>query len=223
MTQRPIHTLIYRVVALTLAGLMLVTLVNVSYGLRLKKSAATMREVSLASVRALHLIANQLHEQSGFVTTAPGIAEIAVIKKNQEKFTQQATELDKNLATLAKLADDSELAGLVKLFKERGPARLAAANKVFTLAVGFQQAEAAEACQNSFAPVDSELNAALVKTTSHALDLVDNKPPKSFNWSPPAPPLALPWALPSRCWPSCFPSGRCSAAFWLRCGVWRKP
>jgi len=176
MTQRPIHTLIYRVVALTLAGLMLVTSVNVLYGLRLKQSAITMREVSLAAVRTLQMIANQLHEQSGFVTTAPGLAEIAVIKKNQARFALLATELDKNLEVLAKLAADAELAELVKLFKERGPARLAAANKVFTLAAGFQQAEAAEASQNSFAPADSELNTALVKATTHALDLVDSKP-----------------------------------------------
>jgi methyl-accepting chemotaxis protein len=176
MKQKTITVLIYRVVALALAGLVLITGANAFYSLRLKRSAATMREVSLAASRALYEVSMLLHEQSSLVSTAPGLSELAVIKKGQESFVKLSADLDKAYTTLGGLAPDAELAKLVAALKEQSTAHRAAADKVFALALGFQQAEASEALQKVFTPADTKLNQTANQATTQALNLVDQKP-----------------------------------------------
>ena len=176
MKQRTITTLIYRVVALALAGLVLGAGANVFYSLRLKRSADTMREVSLAASRTLYQASNLLREQSLLASGAPGVPDIAVIKKDQERFDQLSAELDQTYETLAGLASDAELAGLVKALKAHSPAQRAAASNVFALAIGFQQADALTVLQKTFSPADVQLSETAIQATTRALALVDEKP-----------------------------------------------
>jgi methyl-accepting chemotaxis protein len=176
MSHRPIKTLIYCVVGLILAGLLLVIAVNVYYGLRLKAAAGAMRQTNLASVRALHQLSNTLREQATLVTAAPAIAEIEVIRKNQGAFVQLEGDFNKNAELLAGLVNDQSLAATVKSLKALYQTRRTAADKVFTLAIGFQQSDALTACQTGFSPADQQLNDAVLKATTRALDLVDGKP-----------------------------------------------
>ncbi len=181
MKQRTITTLVYRVVALALGGLVLVAGVNVFYSLRLKRSAATMREVSLAASRALYQASGLLREQSTLTSGAPGVPELAAVKKDLERFASLSAELDKSFETLAGLASDAELAGLVKSLKERSSPQRAAASNVFNLAIGFQQSEALAALQKTFNPADAQLNQTAVQATTRALALVDQKPAEILN------------------------------------------
>jgi len=168
--------LIYRVVALSLAGLVLVAGLNIGYGLRLRKSAATMREASLATTRSLFQVNNLLRKQSALVNTAPGVPDVAVIKKDQDQFASLSLKLDQAFDAITKLSDDAELAGLIKSLKAQSATQRAAADKVFSLAAGFQQTESLTALQSTFAPADEQLNQTASQAMTRTLDLVDQKP-----------------------------------------------
>lgn len=176
MVQRPINSLIYRVIAVALAGLMLVIGFNVYYGIKLKQSATAMRDVNLASVRTLTQLVNLLQDQSSLVSMAPGLADVAVIKKNQEQFAQLGTNIDAGIETLSALAAGTEIPKLLGNLKKESVDRRQSAEKVFSLAAGFQQSEAADACQKLFAPADTKTMSIANTAVKAALDLVERKP-----------------------------------------------
>jgi methyl-accepting chemotaxis protein len=176
MTQRNIRTLIYRVVVLALGGLILVASLNFYYGLRLKQSATTMRQVSLAATRLIYQMSNLLHEQTALVNAAPGISEIAAAKQSQETFLKLSSDLDKTYDAILALTDDSELAGSIKSLKDQSAAQRTAADKVFSLTIAFQQSDALVAMQSGFLPLDDQLDKLANQSMARSLDLVDRKP-----------------------------------------------
>ena len=167
---------IYFVVALILAGTVVMALVSWNSVRRLETAAKRLGEVNLASVATLYEASRLYEHQSAVVNRAPAQTDLKVLEKMGQDFAETNLKLDASLAGLKRLDAQQALAAATTAFEADLPALRLGSSNVFKLSAQFQQMEAAALLATQVNGIQDRAGDRLYELTKSVLATAQTQP-----------------------------------------------